>query len=329
MTNEIVALLKDADKIYLEGYTSPYEKNTLIKFKVQEATREFVEDGRKILDESASKNVVLISYGDPMVATTHMELRVRAEKRGISTNVLHNSSILSAISGETGLHSYKFGKTVTAMRGSVAPALSLYFSIHSNLVNGLHSIILLEYDHGKGSYLSPNEAMNNLVNMDEEQGKSVFGLESLVLIASRIGNGSQSVIGGSVKSLSEIDFGDPPHVIILPGELHFTEEEALRYLLQVPAENIRNNSKDVKSPLVEMPAKYIPKAKTAMLKAREKVNLESSPHLAPLFANIEAYISDSERFLNDGKQELAILSIGYAEGLLDALRFIGVLDVEW
>ena len=36
-----------------------------------------------------------------------------------------------------------------------------------------------------------------------------------------------------------------------------------------------------------------------------------------------------ERFYNEGKDELAILSIGYAEGLLDALRMIGELKIEW
>jgi diphthine synthase len=37
--------------------------------------------------------------------------------------------------------------------------------------------------------------------------------------------------------------------------------------------------------------------------------------------NAECYVADAERFLNQGKPELAVLSIGYAEGLVDALRF--------
>jgi diphthine synthase len=37
--------------------------------------------------------------------------------------------------------------------------------------------------------------------------------------------------------------------------------------------------------------------------------------------NAEYYIDDAERFLRQGKLELAVLSIGYAEGLIDALRF--------
>jgi diphthine synthase len=37
--------------------------------------------------------------------------------------------------------------------------------------------------------------------------------------------------------------------------------------------------------------------------------------------NAEYYLLDAERFFNQNKLELGILSIGYAEGLIDALRF--------
>jgi hypothetical protein len=37
--------------------------------------------------------------------------------------------------------------------------------------------------------------------------------------------------------------------------------------------------------------------------------------------NAECYIADAEGFLRQGKFELAVLSIGYAEGLIDALRY--------
>jgi diphthine synthase len=37
--------------------------------------------------------------------------------------------------------------------------------------------------------------------------------------------------------------------------------------------------------------------------------------------NAEYYLWDAERFFNQNKLELGILSIGYAEGLIDALRF--------
>ena len=41
----------------------------------------------------------------------------------------------------------------------------------------------------------------------------------------------------------------------------------------------------------------------------------------PVLENAEYYLLDAERFFNQNKFELGILSIGYAEGLIDALRF--------
>ena len=41
--------------------------------------RWLVEDGQEILKTSKSSTVVLLSYGDPYVATTHIELRTRAK----------------------------------------------------------------------------------------------------------------------------------------------------------------------------------------------------------------------------------------------------------
>ena len=88
------------------------------------------------------KKVVLLSYGDPMIATTHMDLRLRAEESGIKTKILHNSSIISVLPGETGLHSYKFGRTVSLMKEHEIAPLSVYYAIHNNLVSKLHSLIL-------------------------------------------------------------------------------------------------------------------------------------------------------------------------------------------
>ena len=48
-------------------------------------------------------------------------------------------------------------------------------------------------------------------------------------------------------------------------------------------------------------------------KSGNKLNTE-------ILDNAECYIDDAERFLRQGKPELAILSIGYAEGLIDAMR---------
>jgi diphthine synthase len=42
--------------------------------------------------------------------------------------------------------------------------------------------------------------------------------------------------------------------------------------------------------------------------------------------NAELYINDAENFLKQGKDENAVLSIGYADGLVDALRMAKGID---
>jgi len=45
--------------------------------------------------------------------------------------------------------------------------------------------------------------------------------------------------------------------------------------------------------------------------------------------NVDAYVRDAERFLAEGEDEMAMLSVGYAEGLLDSLAFAGVVRIDW
>ena len=79
-------LLKDSNLVYLEQFTSPISTaeiskiRKLAKSKLKIAKRWLVEDGNEILDNAKKKKVVLLSYGDPYIATTHIELRTRAIK---------------------------------------------------------------------------------------------------------------------------------------------------------------------------------------------------------------------------------------------------------
>ena len=122
ITQEIINMVKNADKIYFERYTSPPMpyNDYIFDFQFEQIGREFIENGDKIIEESKSGTVILLTYGNPMIATTHMDLRMRAEKKGIETKVLHNSSITTVLPGETGLHSYKFGRITTLMTNTEA-----------------------------------------------------------------------------------------------------------------------------------------------------------------------------------------------------------------
>ena len=112
---------KTADTVFMETYTSRMPDFNLQQFeelcdrKVQLVGRRELEEenGNQILQaEKAGKTVFLVP-GDPFIATTHVTLRIDAEKQGIKTRIVHGTSIISAIISLSGLHNYKFGKTVT------------------------------------------------------------------------------------------------------------------------------------------------------------------------------------------------------------------------
>jgi diphthine synthase len=68
--------------------------------------------------------------------------------------------------------------------------------------------------------------------------------------------------------------------------------------------------------------RYAPKAKQAVQQMREIIRQDKdNKGMFEVLDNAEYYIADAERFLRQAKYELAVLSIGYAEGLVDALRF--------
>ena len=162
-------VLKNCDKIYYESATSPVISNDVLgelsralpDSKIEGVKREFVEDGRTILEAAKESTVALVCSGDPMVATTHQELRTRAIKLGIQTRVIHGSSIIAAVGGELGLHSYNFGRIVTMTREPMQ--YTAYNTIFRNLLQGLHSTILLEWDESTGFFLEPVRAVKSLL----------------------------------------------------------------------------------------------------------------------------------------------------------------------
>ncbi len=321
--------LLSIQNIYVERYTSPMPESEIDGLKlmltkdVKIVSRWFVEDGREILQLAKSSDVALLVYGDPLMATTHMDLRARAEKSGIKTKVLHASSSITSITGECGLHVYKIGRIIT-LTSEMQSVSSIYYTVYSNLLSGSHTLILLEYNQDKNLFLQPNDALKMLLESEADQKHGVFSDQTFAIVASRVGADDQSIVSGKFQSLLNTDFGDPPHSLVVTGTLHFTETDALSVftkLLDDPVDNTKNITKIAE----QMIAKYVPKARRALEQAKNLVNDDTS--FGDIFENAEYYISDAERFLKQGKPELAVLSIGYAEGLIDAIRFLKGVNV--
>src|SRR5881396_48457 len=86
---------RSADVVFAELYTSGLAGATLdsverlIGKKVRTLARAEVEDGRVILDAAARAKVAFLVVGDPMAATTHVDLRLRAASAKIPSRIIH------------------------------------------------------------------------------------------------------------------------------------------------------------------------------------------------------------------------------------------------
>ena len=320
-----------SDHVYLEYYTTPHEPELLkqvqatTKKSVTIVDREFVEDGNSILSEAAEKKVVLAVLGDPMIATTHDELRVRAIRRGIETRVVHSATIASAAASASGLHSYKFSRTVTVTRESVGKLTQAYHILHENLLEGAHTLLLLEYDVQSGQGVSPADAMAGLLLAEGNFKRKVVSERTFAILLSRLGREDAELAAGTFAELSKREVGGPPHCLVIPGKLHFTEAEAVSAIFRVDGGKVTGNSEGVQRTAQTLVPRYVAKTRRALDSVRGKLG----PQYEHVVENAELYMKDAESFLANGEDEMAMLSIGYAEGLLDSLSFAGVVKIDW
>ncbi len=228
-------LLKKADKVYLENYTSILncdikELEKVIDKKVELANREVVEKKAEttILQAAKDGDCALLVIGDPLVATTHVDLIERAKKANISVSVVHNASIISAI-GSTGLQVYKFGKTTSIpfVQKDYMPETP-YEILAENQKIGAHTLFLLDLKPEENKFMSVNDAIDYLLKLELKLNKKVFSRDTFCVGCARVGAKDQLIKAGLAKDLQSIDFGKPVHCLVVPGKLHFVEEEFLQ-----------------------------------------------------------------------------------------------------
>ncbi|MEM3626656.1 MAG: diphthine synthase [Candidatus Bathyarchaeia archaeon] len=233
---------RTADNVFIELYTSLLPNFSIKRFeeisgkKLRVLSRRELEEenGRVILEAAKSGKAVLLVPGDPLIATTHIALRIEAEKRGIKTRVVHGASIISAAMGLSGLQNYKFGKSVTIPlpeNFSETP----YWVIAQNRKLGLHTLCLLDIKADEKKYLSIREGLGALLKIEEKAKKGIITMDTLAVGIARAGSDNAAVKADFIRDLMNYNFGGPPHSLIFPGELHFMEAEALMILARAPA----------------------------------------------------------------------------------------------
>ncbi|MEF8879384.1 MAG: diphthine synthase [Candidatus Thermoplasmatota archaeon] len=235
--------IKKSDKVYAEFYTAKlmgtnFEKivHTINK-KINVLDREEVEDGKKIIEDAENKNIAFLTAGDSMTATTHVDLHIRAIKKDIETKVIHGSSIETAVPGLLGLQNYKFGRSTTLVypQKNYFP-MSPYKVISKNKEMDLHTLVLLDIQADKQKFMTADEALDLLLRMEEKEKKGLIEPDSVLCVVARAGSDEPMVRADALKNLQKMDFGSPLHTLVVPGDLHFMEIDALEVLAGLPAQ---------------------------------------------------------------------------------------------
>jgi len=234
ITLKCLELVKKADFVYLENYTSKLNCNLsylekLYGKKIILADRKLVEmDAEKtILQQAREKEVAFLVVGDVFSATTHMDLYLRAKKLGIKTRITHNASVLTAI-GITGLQLYKFGK-ITSIPIENENVEVPYDVLKSNKKNNLHTLFILDLKPNSNDSLSVNDAIRYLLKVELKRGEKVLTDNTLCIGCAKLGSLDQILKAGKANDLLKFDFKNGMHCLIVPSkQLHFMEEEALR-----------------------------------------------------------------------------------------------------
>ncbi|MFB6226053.1 MAG: diphthine synthase [Candidatus Paceibacteria bacterium] len=214
ITGKGLEALREAEKAFAEFYTNT-ENIDLGGLKEEAGTqiekleRDEVEKQDRILEEAQNSEVAFLVSGDPLTATTHYDIKHRAEDAGIETEVIHAPSILTSVA-ETGLNVYKFGRTVTLPEDSRPGSVLEYIEKNDSIA--LHTLVLLDIDY------PANEAAEKLVEMGVEPNREVVVLE-------RANSEDQDISVMSLEQAADAVFGAPPHSIILTREKSHKEEE--------------------------------------------------------------------------------------------------------
>jgi len=70
----------------------------------------------------------------------------------------------------------------------------------------------------------------SLLDIEKEQKRKVVSNDTFAIVPSRVGMKTQKITSGKFSDLLKMDFGEPPHSIIITGKLHFTESDAISAL---------------------------------------------------------------------------------------------------
>lgn len=260
MSLEALEAAKSSDVRRYEAYTALWPQAELDALEdavgsIEKVMRPEVEQPDVLFKLARTSLVALLVVGDPLQATTHVDLQLQAAEAGIECHVFHGVSITTLVTGAIGLSNYKFGRqtTLTYPYGGWV-ATSPLEVIAANMHQNLHTLALLDLDptgEGIGHQvpMKPADAVVSLRLMREKLGESIgempreTALESMrheacvaflerpfddvpVVLSADMGTDQQRMATTTIGALSGIE-GGRLNCLVFPSKPSEVEEKAL------------------------------------------------------------------------------------------------------
>ena len=262
MTLEALEAAKEASHRRYEAYTALWPTSELDALEqrigsIERVMRPEVEQPDELFTLAKTSLVALLVVGDPLQATTHVDLQLQAEEAGIECLVFHGVSITTIVTGAIGLSNYRFGRqtTLTYPYGGWV-ATSPLEVLAANRFRNLHTVALLDLDptgEGTGDQrpMMPSDAVeslklmwpklqNELVEMPPSDDSPLQALrhtmcqeyvsrgidDVAVVLCADMGTEDQRIVFTTVGKLSSIP-GGRLNCLVFPASLSEVEEKAL------------------------------------------------------------------------------------------------------
>ena len=259
MTLAAIDAAKSADYRRYEAYTALWSDDDLADLEarigeIEKVMRPEVEDPVELLQLAKTETVALLVVGDPLQATTHVDLQLQASEAGVECTVIHGISITGLVTGSVGLSNYRFGRqtTLTYPYGGWI-ATSPLEVIALNRIQGLHTLALLDLDptgEGTGSQIpmQPVDAANSMFLMAEKLSDIIDEMpddtnfeklkidackaicknisELMVVLCTDMGTPDQNIVYCPLAELDSAETGRL-HCLVIPAEPGEVELSAL------------------------------------------------------------------------------------------------------
>jgi len=260
MTIEARNAAKSADFRRYEAYTALWPENELQSLEndigpIEKVMRPEVENPAEILELAKQSLVALLVVGDPLQATTHVDLQLQAMESGVECIVFHGISITTLVTGSIGLSNYRFGRqtTITYPYGGWV-ATSPLEVIAVNLLQNQHTLALLDLDPtgagtGQQVPMQPADAVESLRLMRNKLDESIDNMgmgspldsmredacklflsgdlnEQIVVLCADMGTDDEKITCTTIGQLSNLE-GGRLNCLIFPAVTSEVEERAL------------------------------------------------------------------------------------------------------